>query len=35
MGERGEEGKLALVLATVNILAKGLNLLGIAVPEKM
>lgn len=35
VGGEGEEGKLALVSATVNILTKGLNLLGISVPEKM
>lgn len=35
VGGEGEENKLALVSATVNILAKGLELLGIAVPKKM
>ncbi|MFA6416105.1 MAG: arginine--tRNA ligase [Candidatus Paceibacterota bacterium] len=35
VGGEGEESKLALVSATANILAKGLDLLGIAVPEKM
>ncbi len=35
VGSEREEEKLALVLATVNILTKGLDLLGIAVPENM